>query len=255
MKSKGAFSPTVSVVTPAYNASEYIESTIESVREQTYPDWEMIVVDDGSQDDTKSRVAGTAAKDDRIKLIECNKNEGPGPARNRAMIQAGGKYVAFLDADDLWHPEKLERQLDFMAQSGAYFSYTAYQMLSNQNHQIQSIVPARARTSYADLLKNTNIGCLTVMIDMQKVDDLRMPNIPVRQPLVLWLKLLRTYGPANGLNEILASYRVREGSISRNKRRAALGVWRVYREFENLSLPYAAWYFTNYAVRGFLRNR
>lgn len=247
--------PTVSVITPAYNAADYIVPTIESVLEQSFADWEMLIVNDGSRDDTAERIAGKAAQDSRIRLIDSPSNEGPGPARNRALAQARGRYVAFLDGDDLWLPGKLERQLEFMEGTGSYFSYTAYDMVTGEGNRTLRTVRAAATTTYGGLLRNTNIGCLTVMIDTCVTGRLRMPDIPVRQPLVLWLRLLRTYGPAHGLDEVLARYRVREGSISRDKRRAALGVWRVYREFEKLPLPVAAWCFAQYAVRGFLRNR
>jgi teichuronic acid biosynthesis glycosyltransferase TuaG len=246
--------PLVSVITPAYNAASYIAETIESVIAQSHKDWELLVVDDGSSDGTAQIISEYAAKDQRVRLIQSPGNEGAGPARNRALAAARGRYIAFLDGDDIWLPQKLERQLRFMQTSGAYFTFTAYEMVSEAADKSLRTIRVPCTKSYRDLLANTNIGCLTVMLDTRRTGRVSMPAIPVRQPLVLWLRLLRTYGEAQGLDEVLARYRVRPGSISRNKRRAALGVWRVYREYERLPLLEAVWFFAHYALRGVARN-
>jgi teichuronic acid biosynthesis glycosyltransferase TuaG len=247
-------SPRVSVVTPAFNAEAFIDKTIESVCGQTYGNWELLVSDDGSTDSTKDRVASWERRDRRIRLIESSVNEGAGAARNKALTHAKGRFIAFLDADDMWHPEKLKKQIGYMDDSGAYFTYTAYRVVVGSRGPEARVVRAAPETTYHSLLKNTRIGCLTVVIDRERIANLSMPNIPVRQPLVTWLRLLKTYGPALGLDEVLATYRARKGSISSNKLRAAQGVWRVYREFEGLPLTPCLWYFANYAFRGFVRN-
>ncbi len=245
----------VSIITPAFNAAAYIGQTIESVVAQTFSDWEMIVVDDGSSDDTLAIVRDWQARDGRIKLLINETNLGPGPSRNRAIDAAQGRFIAFLDSDDLWLPEKLQTQVDTMTRTGAYFTFTSYEVIGHDGHGLGKTVHAPAQISYRGLLKDTVIGCLTVMIDRNRVEKLAMPNIPSRQPLVLWLRLLREVGPAVGIDQILAKYRARAGSISSNKRSAAKNVWRVYREYERLGLVASLWYFINYAVNGSLRNR
>ncbi len=246
--------PTVSIVTPTYNSEDFIDETIASVVSQTYPDWEMILVDDGSTDSTVARIEEWVQRDSRISLLVNEQNLGPGPSRNAAVDRSRGRYIAYLDSDDLWLPSKLEAQLQHMQTTNAVFSFTSYEIIDDQSRPLGRQVLAPAELSYDDLLKNTVIGCLTVMVDSSRSPTLHMPNIPSRQPLVLWLKILKETGPAKGLNEIHAQYRVRAGSVSSNKLRVAGQVWRVYREYEKLPLPTAFRYFLSYAFRGTLKN-
>lgn len=247
-------SPTVSIVTPTYNSHQFIDETIDSVVNQTFPDWELILVDDGSSDSTVEIIKRWQDKDSRIRLLTNEQNLGPGPSRNRAVENSRGRYIAYLDSDDVWLPAKLETQLDHLKKHGATFSFTSYELVDEQSRLLGRQVTAPQALSYDDLLKNTVIGCLTVMIDSSKSPPLVMPSIPSRQPLVLWLKILKETGPAVGLDEILARYRVRAGSISSNKIQAAKQVWRVYREYERLPFPTALSYFVSYAFRAGSRN-
>jgi len=246
--------PEVSIITPAYNVEDYIEETISSVLQQTFESWEHIIVDDCSTDQTAAVVKGWREKDSRIRLIESDTNKGPGLTRNTALTVASGRYIAFLDADDAWYPLKLEKQIEYMKQTGSYFSFTSYEIIEGNEESKGRIVEAPLAVTYPDLLKNTNIGCLTVVVDRNVVGVISMPDIPTRQPLVLWLQLLRQFGPAKGINEVLARYRIRNNSVSSNKVKAAKGVWHVYREYEHLSLPLCLWFFCNYALNGFRRN-
>jgi len=246
--------PDVSIITPTFNSSRFIDDTINSVLMQTFSNWELILIDDGSTDMTIERLLKWQAADDRIKILQNKKNLGPGPTRNRGVKSSRGRYVAYLDSDDIWLPNKLEIQLEHMQRHNTVFSYTSYETIDDQGKLLGRQILAPPTVSYEDLLKNTIIGCLTVMIDTKKAPPLVMPALPSRQPLVLWLKILRECGPAHGLSEILARYRVRAGSISSNKILAARQVWRVYRDYEHLSLPKAIHFFLSYALRSSFRN-
>ncbi|TYS59959.1 glycosyltransferase family 2 protein [Sutcliffiella horikoshii] len=237
----------VSVITPSYNAEKFISATIESVRTQTYTNWEMIIVDDCSKDTTREILKEYAELDPRIKPIFLEENSGAAVARNTALKAAQGDYVAFLDSDDLWVPHKLEKQLAFMQKNDHAFSFTAYNLMDENGKPLDKVIDVPKQIDYKGLLKNTIIGCLTVMIDTRKVEPLQMPLIRTRQDFALWLKVLREGHIAYGMQEPLANYRIVEGSISSNKLKTAKRNWYVYRKIEKLSLPYASWCFVNYA--------
>ncbi|SFM27369.1 teichuronic acid biosynthesis glycosyltransferase TuaG [Gracilibacillus orientalis] len=238
----------VSVITPTYNSETYIRETIESVQMQTYRNWEMIIVDDGSTDQTISIIEEYQKEDDRIRLILLEKNQGAAVARNTAIENAQGKYIAFLDSDDRWLPEKLERQLAFMQEHDYAFTYTGYNrvQVNDEGKTLEKEVQMPENATYKQLLKSCVIGCLTVMLDREKITDIRMPNIRSRQDYALWLHLTRRGYTAYGLQEALAAYRVRSHSISSNKIRMAKQNWIVYREIEKLSLLKSVWYFVHY---------
>ncbi|MCM3585251.1 glycosyltransferase family 2 protein [Mesobacillus maritimus] len=240
--------PLVSIITPCFNAGPYIDRTIESVMSQTFQNWEMVIVDDCSTDDTRERVKSHAAKDGRIHLLELEENSGAAVARNHALDFATGRFVAFLDSDDCWKPEKLEKQLQFMQENGYAFTFTAYELMSHEGKRLNKIVAAPAKIQYHDLLKNTIIGCLTVMVDRQQTGSFQMPNIRTRQDLATWLLLLKKGFTAYGLNEELAEYRTGNPSISKNKWKALKMNWFVYRKVEKLNLVKAFWCFSHYAV-------
>ena len=255
---EGTDAPLVSVITPAYNAAGFIQETIESARRQTYPWWEMIVVDDCSKDGTREIVKEEAEKDDRIRLIELPENRGSAAARNAAIDAARGRYLAFLDSDDLWLPAKLEKQLDFMWQRDAAFSFTSYRKVDAGGRLLGNPIQVPDRIDYDGLLKNTVIGCLTVMLDRSQVGPISMGAGGIQrgqEDYVLWFKLLRSGLVAYGLQKDLARYRVLSGSLSRNKLHAARRMWKLYRKVERLSLPYSAWCFLNYAGRAYVKSR
>lgn len=246
--------PLVSIVTPLHNAGAFISETIQSVQNQTYRDWEMIIVDDGSTDNSIDIVQSFIAEDPRIRLIPLYINAGAAVARNKAIEEARGRYIAFLDSDDRWFPVKLERQLAFMQAYDHPFTYAAYEKTDESGQRLESIgVPAKVR--YKDLLKVCSIGCLTAMYDTHYFGKIYMPLIRKRQDLGLWLRLLKMTEYAHGLDEILAQYRVRTDSISSNKMSAAKFTWRLYRDIEVLNPIKASYYFAHYAARGFLRTK
>ncbi|MFW5794848.1 MAG: glycosyltransferase family 2 protein [Bacillota bacterium] len=246
--------PLVSVITPTYNSEKYISETINSVQRQTYKNWEMIIVDDYSKDSTRNILKEFAKKDQRIKLIFLDKNYGAGIARNKAINKSEGKYIAFLDSDDIWKKEKLNIQIEMMEKKDVAFTFASYRMISEDGTLFKKRISVPSKIDYDGLLKNTIIGCLTVVINIEKTGKLKMPNIRTRQPLVLWLELLKKGYIAYGIDKELAYYRVRPNSISRNKIKAAKQVWKVYRKYEKLSIAKASWCFINYAVRAFIKN-
>lgn len=241
--------PLVSVITPAYNAERFIGETIESVLAQTYSNWEMIIVDDASTDRTVEIVQSYVKRDERIKLYQLEKNSGSGVARNRAMDLAKGSFIAFLDSDDLWMPEKLEKQITFMLENDIAFSFTKYVRMKEDGTVTNAVTDAPSVVTYDDLMKHCVIGCLTVVIDRTKIGEERMLEIRTRQDYVFWLTLTKKGFNAYGLPEVLAKYRLVENSISSNKLKAARQNWRVYYEIEDQPLWKSIWYFTNYAFR------
>lgn len=239
----------VSIITPAYNSARFIAETIESVLAQTYPYWEMVIVDDCSRDDTVSIVKEYQKRDERIRLIELDKNSGSAVARNTAMDHAKGKYLAFLDSDDMWHPRKLERQVAFMVEKDVAFSFTQYVRVKEDGTETAMVSKVPSVVTYNDLMKQCVIGCLTVMLDREKIGELRMVNIRTRQDYAFWLTILRQGHYAYGIPELLAYYRLVDNSISSNKFKAAQRNWYVYRHIEKQNLIKALWYFINYATK------
>jgi len=244
----------VSIITPLHNASTYIAETINSVISQTYKDWELIVVDDVSEDDSVQVVEKFVETEPRIKLIKLTENSGAAVARNTAIRAASGRYIAFLDSDDLWLPEKLETQLAFMQQHNYAFSFSAYERI-DENGRPLGLVGVPEKISYRQMLKTSVIGCLTAIYDTAFFGKVYMPLIRKRQDYGLWLKLLKQAEFAYGIQQSLARYRIRRDSISSNKLNTSTFNWRLYRQVENLSLIASCYYFAHYAVRGVLRNK
>jgi len=238
--------PLVSVITPTYNSERFIKDTIESVINQTYDNWEMIIVDDASTDRTVEIIKHYQKKDFRIKLIVLKENSGSAIARNTAMDNAKGKFLAFLDSDDMWIYNKLEKQVKFMLNNDLAFSYTKYQRILEDGTKTNEISQAPIQVKYDDLMKHCVIGCLTVMIDKEKIGNERMVNIRTRQDYVYWLTLTKKGYYAYGLPEVLAKYRLVKNSISRNKWKAAKKNWEVYYKIENKTFFKSLWYFLNY---------
>jgi len=237
----------VSVVTPVFNSSKFIRDCIISVKGQTYENWELLLVDDCSTDDSIHIIKEEAADDKRISLVQLDKNSGPAAARNKALTMARGKYIAFLDSDDIWLPEKLETQLHFMISNNISFSFTEYSFIDEEGNELDKLVRIPAEVDYSFLLKNTIIGCLTVMLDKEAFGNIQMPDLKRRQDYAMWLALLRTGCKAYGLQKKLAMYRVVNGSHSSNKLKAVKATWEVY-EFERLGFLKACWCFSNYLV-------
>ena len=230
--------PVVSVVMPTFNSSAFVAEAIGSVRAQTFEDWELLIIDDCSADDTVARVRDVATGDSRIRVSERATNGGPARARNQAIGMASGRYVSFLDSDDLWYPAKLERQLGVLAAEGVPLVFSSYDV-GHVSHAPDRTIVARPEVRHDDFLKGNAIGCLTAIYDTRMVGRLEMPDLRLRQDWGLWLRVLQSGHRAVGIQEPLAFLRQRKGSITRNKLRASYYTWRILREEGGLG-PVAA---------------
>lgn len=233
----------VSVITPSFNSQDYLSETIESVLTQTFGDWEMIIIDDCSDDESYSIAQQFSKEDERIRSLRLSKNSGAAVARNKGIELAEGRYIAFLDSDDLWKPDKLKKQVKFMRQNNYLLTYTYYKMINESGEDLEKIINPPARITYADLLKANHVGCLTAMYDSKKIGKVYMPNILKRQDYGLWLKILKNNVEfAYCIKEPLALYRRRNNSISNNKLEMVRYHWRLFRQVEKLSRPKAVYY-------------
>lgn len=226
----------VSVITPAYNSEKYISESIESVLSQTYKNWELIIVNDKSTDNTKDIIEHYVDKDSRIRLIELQENSGAAVARNTALESAKGRYIAFLDSDDRWKKNKLEKQIEFMKQNEYSFTFTGYEYILDSDNPTQKIFRVPSKLNYSQALKNTVIGCLTVIVDKSIIGDFRMPLVRRGQDHLTWLMLLERGNIAYGLDENLAEYRKVKGSLSYSKIKAIRRQWYNYRKIIKLPL-------------------
>ncbi len=245
--------PLVSIVMPVYNGAKFIDDTIHSVLGQTYGNWELIIVDDCSSDDTLKVIKQFSSK--KIKTVALKKNGGAAKARNCGIKKSKGKYICFIDADDLWQPEKLEKQLAFMKETGAEFAFAGYVFADASGRPNGKVVHVPATISYRQALKNTTIWTSTVMFDMGKLSkaDIEMPDVRRGQDTATWWKVLKKIDKAYGLNEVLAIYRRSDGSLSSNKLTALKRTWNLYRNVEHLnilkSLHCFSWYCFNAVKR------
>lgn len=243
----------VSVITPNYNSLKFIESAINSVINQDFKDWELLLIDDFSSDGSLDIIKKYSSIDNRIKYFLNNENLGASYSRNFGINQAKGRFIAFLDSDDLWRPDKLSKQLDFMLKKDISFSYTSYFIL-DENSNFKGSIKAPLKLSYQDLIKSNSIGCSTVMYDTFVFDKVSMPEIKKGQDYCCWLKLLKKTNFAYGLKEELAYYRKRNSSLSSSKLRAIYFQWKIYRDIENLNIFYALKYLFFYILIGFYKN-
>lgn len=239
----------VSIITPLYNSELYIERTIQSVLDQTYENWELLIIDDCSTDGGYLLVEELTKKDSRIKLFKNEKNSGAGITRNNGISKAKGKYIAFLDSDDQWLPEKLKVQVHFMEVNNIDFSFTNYQQIDENGSLLKVIDNNIEKVDYYDMLKSNWIGCLTVMYNAESLGKNYMHVIRKRQDYTLWLKLLKKTDYAYCLPEVLAIYTVRNESISSNKSDLIKYNWRVLREIEGLSFLKSIYYLCNQILR------
>ena len=248
--------PVVSIVTPFYNVEKFIEETMDSVRAQAFQDWELLLVEDGSKDHTADVISAylERTQEHRIRLIRMEQNGGAARARNRGVKEAKGRYLAYIDADDLWEPEKLEHQLALMQEKGAAFSFTGYEFADENGKGLGKIVKVPETIDYKEALKNTTIFTSTVMFDLQQLtkEELEMPQIK-SEDTALWWRVLRSGHLAYGLDENLVKYRRAGKSLSSNKLEALRRIWNLYRKAEGMSIPSSAWHFCFWAVRAVKR--
>lgn len=242
----------VTIIMPSYDSEKFIIESVESVLAQTYSKWELIIVDDCSPDDSNRIITKYVDNDSRIKLIKLQKNSGPAIARNMAIETANGRYIAFLDSDDVWLPNKLEKQIKFMQDNDLAFTYSSYKLVGEDNEDLGLFI-TKDKISYFDMLKTCSVGCLTAIYDTEKIGKQYMPLILKRQDYGLWLKILKLIGKTMGILEPLATYRIRKNSVSSNKVKAAKYQWKIYREIEKLSFLKSLYYFAFYAYNGIIK--
>lgn len=226
----------VSIITPTYNCGKFIAETILSVQNQTYKDWEMLIVDDCSNDNTENIVLEFIKKDKRIKYYRLKENSGAAVARTKAMELAKGYYMAFLDSDDIWVEDKLEKQINFMEKNGYFFSCTSYEQVNEENKALNKIVKPVKKCDYNRLLLDCPVGNSTVMYNVEKMGKFKVPNIRKRNDDALWLQMLKKERYLYGFDEVLMKYRIRKNSISSNKLKVIKYHWILYRKIEHLGI-------------------
>lgn len=227
----------VSIITPTYNCGKFIAETIESVKKQTYTNWEMIIVDDCSTDNTKEIVESIAQNEPRIKYHILERNSGAAVARTKAMELAEGSYMAFLDSDDLWKSDKLQKQLEYMKKYGFNFTATAYEQIDEEGNKLGKVIKTVKKTNYNRLLLDCPVGNSTVMYNVEKMGKFEVPDIRKRNDDALWLQMLKKEKYIYGMPDVLMEYRIRANSISSNKLNLIKYHWKLYREIEKLSIP------------------
>ena len=232
----------VSVITPTYNCGRFIAETIKSVQAQTYKEWELIIVDDCSTDDTYDVVKRFMRDDSRIHYECLSSNSGAAVARTRAMEKAKGEYIAFLDSDDIWLPDKLEKQIKFMKVNNYAFTSTSYQHMTENGELLSKVLKAVPKTDYNRLLLDCPVGNSTVMYSVAKMGKFNVPNIRKRNDDALWLSMLKKVKYIYGYPEILMHYRLRKKSISSNKWSLIKYTWQLYRDIEHLSVFTSVWH-------------
>lgn len=245
----------VSIITPTFNSAGFIAETVQSVQNQTYQNWEMIIVDDGSSDDTVAVVNELCRQEQRIKFFPLNVNVGPAKARNTGIENATGRYMTFLDADDIWFSDFIENSIATIQRTGIHFVFSSYRR-SNENLEFvysDFIVPERV--TYTDILKSNSISCLTAFVDVKTLGKKTMPEIRKRQDMGLWLKYLKEIPFAYGIQEPKAVYRIRENSLSRDKKKLIGYQWQFYREVEQLNVFQSVYYMLHWMYRGFMKYR
>ena len=244
-----ACAPTISIIMPAYNAEAYIRQAIRSVQEQTFKDWELILIEDCSTDNTLYLIQDAMAADSRLRLIQNPCNLGVSRSRNAGIDQAKGKWIAFLDSDDCWAPEKLEKQLAFAKANHCPFTFTGSGFMDENGNRLSYYLPAPKRLAFRQLLKQNLISCSSVLIRRDLLSHFPADSERIHEDFALWLQILKERTPAAmGLDEPLLIYRLSAASKSGNKLKAACMTFRVYR-YVGLSLPAAIYYWGWYTVR------
>ena len=247
--------PIVSVIMPAYNAERYIEEAIRSVQAQTMEKWELVVVDDRSTDGTAGLIRNLADQDSRIRPIFSQINRGAAGSRNLALDMCQGQYVAFLDADDLWYPQKLEKQLEKAANTGADIIYCSYALFDGSGKKCHADFSVEEQTTLERMLVRSVMSCSTVLLRASAIRANRFPTNLYHEDYAFWLDLLRSGFTAVGVTEVLASYRVVNGSRSFNKLKSAQNRWRIYRDYLKLPLIPRAKAMVGYAINGLKKYR
>ena len=242
----------ISIIVPVYNAEKFIRETIQSVLDQTYTDFELILVNDCSKDGSVEAIK--SFDDSRVILVEQEHNAGAYAARNRGLKEAKGRYIAFLDSDDCWEPQKLERELAFMERENAGFVFTGYEFADENCVGTGKVVRVPHTITFKQALSDTTIFTSTVLIDREKIPDelIEMPNI-ASEDTATWWRILKAGNIGYGLDENLVRYRRSSNSLSANKLVALKRIWGLYRQIAGLSVIGSAWHFVGWAVRAVRR--
>lgn len=235
--------PLVSIIMPVYNSERFLEDAIRSVINQIYLNWELWLIDDNSSDNSKQIISNFTAIDKRIKSILLTVNSGAAIARNTAITRSEGKYIAFLDADDIWLPEKLLNQINFMEMNERSFTFTSYAIMDENGKDLKRTIAAPETVRYKQLLKNNTLGCLTAVYNSEKLGKMLMPEIRKRQDYGLWLNILKKGVIGYGLQETLAMYRTGDTSLSNKKMNVLKYNWILLRKHQHLSFFVTLYYF------------
>jgi len=242
----------VSIITPSYNSAEFIEETIQSVLNQTYENWEWLISDDRSKDNTAEIIK--KYNDPRIKLQVLKQNGGAGNARNKSLERAHGRYIAFLDSDDLWYPEYLETMINFLQENNAELAYCNYSRCDE--HTMEPILKdfeADKIVTFSNLLKTCRLAPVSTIYDTKRVGKFLFPVKSKREDHVMWLNLLKVIPKGYPVKKTMAKYRMRENSVSRNKKNIIKDQYLVYKDFMNFSTVKSLYYTANWALNGFLK--
>lgn len=241
----------VSVIIPIYNSEKYLAATLDSIFCQDYKDIEIVLVDDCSKDQSAEIIVGLKKTHPEIVYHLQEKNMGAGAARNKALELARGQYIAFLDSDDIWMPNKISRQIELMKKQKTPFSYTAIEMMNEKGDTIKRKRNIKEVCDYKYLLHNTIIATSSVVIDRTALGDFRMPLRRGGQDYATWLMLLRDGTVANGINEVLVRYRVASGSLSSNKFKSVKQVWEIQTQDEKINKISAAFHVMCFCFNAF----
>lgn len=239
----------VSIITPSYNSALYLNETIDSVLNQTFQDWEWLITDNCSNDNTIDIIK--KYNDKRIKLTILDKNKGAGVARNYSLHRAKGRFITFLDSDDYWHPSFLEKMITFMKINNLELAYSSYSRCNEHLEPILKDFTADTIVNFNNLLKTCRLSLLSSMYDSQRVGKFFFPQETKREDHIMWLNLLKKIPYGKPLNETLAKYRMREGSVSRNKADIVKDQYLVYRSFMGFSVFKSIYYTLFWAINGF----
>ncbi len=246
-------SPSVSIITPCYNSSNTIAKTIESVRQQSFQDWEMLIIDDCSTDNSAQIIAEYQKQDSRIKYFQTDKPSGsPSLPRNIGIENAKGEWIAMLDSDDMWMPEKCQEQLDFAIKNNYGFVYSDYEKMDWGGQRAERFIRVKERASYQDMLCVNSIPCCTAMVKRELIGDNRFKPVPI-EDCCLWLDLLRGGTIAYNTGKIHALYRVQMRSRSSNKLKMIVVRWKMLRSMEHLGIVQSCWYLLYFLLYGFIK--
>ena len=226
----------VSIIMPSYNCDKFISDTIYSVLNQSYKEWELLIVDDKSTDNSVNVITEFIKKDDRVQLFKQKVNSGAASCRNLAIEKSKGEFIAFLDSDDLWLPKKLEVQINFMMNNDYNFTHTSYFFIDEFNNKLSKTYQAKKKLTYNDMLYSNRIGCLSVVLNQSMIGKIFMPNLRKRQDYGHWLNILKIEKFAYGIEEPLAKYRLRENSMSSNKLEMLKWNFKLFHKTQHFSL-------------------